>query len=173
MFETGAVSTPWGVLAGTVSLIGLAFLRTRALPAIVAGSLCGAAVAAWTWLWIMLAARAGEFATIVVPANAGWSAVALFNVGLATLAWVPIGATVFILRYWTPFGRNLFTRYGGLWAAGPIWCASMIVPELGQAGRWPPESLSLVCWVFFLAMVLGRMTTSSLEASTLEKQLGT
>ena len=173
MFESGAVSMPWSILSGAISLIGLALLRTRAMPLIVAGSVCGAAIIGWAWLWMTLVMRAGGFAEVVGPAAANWPAVAMFNAGWATLAWAPIGATVFILRYRTPLGRNLLQRDGGLWVAGPIWCASTIVPHLGQAGRWPLESLSLVCWVFFLAIVLGWMTTGSLEASTLEKRLGT
>ncbi|MGR3804783.1 MAG: hypothetical protein ACU0AY_14995 [Marinibacterium profundimaris] len=134
------------LLPAGVAALGLALLDGRIAPALWLSLRVGLGIAMWLVLW-----QAGG-AWIAASGRLSWltadagHALAL-NAGLGLIASLPCVLALRLTARAAPLG--------GL--HGLAWFGGLILPQLGQAGAWPPASLTLAVAGAGLAMGLGRL----------------
>lgn len=151
-------SAPWSfVLASVLVTLGLLCLQRR--PAEVVGStaLLAGSVVLWALFW-RLAAPLGLGFLGLGREWSGPDIAVVVNAATALLAWLPVGIGLRLIR------RNV--RGGWLYRSSTCsaWVVGVIVPSLGQGGRWPWQSLVLLGWVAALTALMGTSATGSKKA---------
>lgn len=141
-------------LAAALAVTGLALICDLPGRMLVAVGALGLFIACWVGIWHLANPRIGDLVRSMAPEGLSWSGVAVMNLSAATAAWLPSALAALGLRWLslrfdsTPTGKTV------LLAAALIWHASLVLPGLGQDGRWPPESIALVLWTGLLALLL-------------------